>query len=80
MRNQDKNFQAGMLVRFVCAPPRWKGDAPRSPGNNLEGKLAVVLEGPFPGNHEWGGIFRVHAVASPCQTFSHWGDFMEPVE
>lgn len=79
MQSQDKSFEAGALVRFINAPPRWKGDGPRPPGDGLEGKLAVILEGPFHDFHGWGGIFRVHC-SSNGQTFNHWGDFMEPVE
>ncbi len=79
MKSKNKSFEAGTLVRFVCAPPRWRGDGPREPGNNLEGQLAVVLEGPLQDMHDWGGVFRVHALTND-QTFDHWGDFMEPVE
>ena len=71
MQNQDKSFEAGALVRFVHAPPRWKGDGPRPPGDGLEGKLAIILEGPF---HDF------HGCASRNQTLNHWGDFMESVE
>ena len=82
MQNQDKSFEAGALVRFINAPPRWKGDGLRPPGDGLEGKLAVILEGPFHDFHGWGGIFRVYCSShTPWgQTFNHWGDFMEPVE
>ena len=78
MQSQDKSFEVGALVRFVHAPLRWKGDGPRPPGDGLEGKLAIILEGPFHDFHGWGGIFRVHCTCRN-QTLNHWGDFMEEV-
>ena len=78
MQNQDKSFEAGALVRFINAPPRWKGDGPRPPGDGLEGKLAVILEGPFHDFHGWGGIFNLNTVRG--DSLSHYGDFLEVVK
>tara|TARA_R110000824_G_scaffold203595_2_gene388109 strand:- start:2074 stop:2337 length:264 start_codon:yes stop_codon:yes gene_type:complete len=73
----EKDFQAGTLVRFVYGPPRYKGEARdhRCPGGDLLGKHGVVISGPFPDSHQWGGVFHVHFQGV---TVSHWGDFMEP--
>ena len=73
----DKSISKGILIRFVNAPPRYKGEDSRPPGPDLEGKTGVILAGPFIDSHEWGGVFTVHAQG---KTFNHWGDFMEVVQ
>ena len=73
----NKDIPIGTLIKFVHAPPRFKGEDWRSCGFHLEGKAGVILAGPYPDSHQWGGIFTVHARG---ETFSHWGDFMEVVK
>lgn len=75
-RSPEKDFPPGTLIRFVCAPPRYKGDRPehRDPGGNLLGQHGVILAGPYPDSHEWGGVFYVHTQGEEIR---HWGDFME---
>jgi hypothetical protein len=69
----------GTLVKFVHAAPRWKSEPPRPPGQGLLGQLAVVIEYAGTDAHDWGGVWRVHHLASGNE-FMHWGDFMEPVD
>ena len=74
----DKDFPQGALIRFVCAPPRWRGEAPREPNPQVKGELAVVTGGPYPDSHCWGGIFDV-VLCKENKSFQYWGDFMEAV-
>ena len=74
--NDEKTFQSGELIRFICAPARWKGDGPRNPEQSIKGELAVVTAGPFSDSHGWGGIFDV-VLCKDSTRFQHWGDFME---
>ena len=73
----DKDFQQGALIRFVCAPSRWRGEPPREPAG-VQGELAVVTGGPYPDSHHWGGIFDV-VLCKENKSFQYWGDFMEAV-
>ena len=75
----DKHIPIGTLVRFISAPPRYKNEESRSPGPNLEGKLALVIDWCGGDSHQWGGVFKVH-VGHTGEQFMHWGDFMEVVE
>ena len=72
----EYTLKVGSLVKFVCAPGRWKGEKPRCPGSGVVGKLAIITAGPIPSNHDWGGVWQIFCDG---QHFSHWGDFMEPV-
>ena len=71
-----KQFPVGTLFTFVHAPPRWLGEEPREPTDNLLGKTGYVLDGPFHDSHSWGGIFEVLADG---KTFQYYGDWMEEV-
>ena len=72
----------GTLVRFVHAPPRFKGEDPRSPGGDnsgedLVGQLAVTITSADDDAHGWGGLFYLNTVRG--DSFSHYGDFLEIV-
>jgi len=71
-----KQFPAGALFKFVCAPPRWEGDGPRAPEGALLGKAGSILDGPFHDSHAWGGIFEVLVEGAVIE---YWGDFMEEI-
>ena len=73
----DKHIPVGTLVRFVDAPPRFKGEDWRNCGGHLEGKTAIVLSGPIVdvGGHQWGGRFTLHSTGHGC--FDYYGDFLE---
>jgi len=75
----DRNIPVGALVRFVCAPPRYASEDWRSPGDDLEGELAVIVDWCGSDSHNWGGLFMVNASKTGKQ-FMHWGDFMEIVQ
>lgn len=84
MKNQyrwnspDRNLPVGTLIRFVNAPPRYASEDWRSPGDDLEGELAVIVDWCGSDSHNWGGVFMVSANKTGKQ-FMHWGDFMEIV-
>ena len=72
----NKDIPIGTLVRFVSAPPRFKGEEWRDPGSNLMGETAIVLSEAQDDSHNWGGRFRLH---SPERGYiAHYGDFLEP--
>jgi hypothetical protein len=75
----DKHIPVGTLVRFINAPSRHKHEEDRSPGPNLEGKLALVIDQCGSDSHQWGGVFKVH-VGDTDEQLMHWGDFMEIIE
>ena len=60
-------MKVGDLFKFVHAPPRWP---------NLLGEVGVVLDGPVPESHNWGGLYSVLVNG---QTFRYYGDFMEVI-
>ena len=68
-------MKAGDLFKFVHAPPRWRGENPREP-SNLLGEVGVVLDGPVPESHNWGGLYSVLVNG---QAFRYYGDFMEVI-
>ena len=68
-------LKAAMMFRFAYAPPRWKGEAPRSPGKLL-GETGIILDGPFPDGHDWGGLYGVLVNG---EEFQYYGDFMEVI-
>ena len=74
--NIDKQFPSGMLFKFINAPPRWSDDGPREPAGLL-GKVGAILDGPFPEQHSWGGLFWVLVEG---RRFQYYGDFMEEME
>ena len=74
--NEPTAFVTGQLIRFVFAEGRWKGEKARSPGEPLVGKVGIIISGPVPDSHDWGDVWKVHALG---RTISHWGDFMEVV-
>ena len=75
----DRTIPVGTLVRFVSAPPRYAEEDWRSPGDDLEGELAVIVEWCGSDGHNWGGLFMVNENKTGKQ-FMHWGDFMEIVQ
>ena len=75
----DRNIPVGTLVRFAIAPPRYAGENWRSPGTDLEGELAVIVDWCGSDSHNWGGVFMVNANKTGKQ-FMHWGDFLEIVQ
>ena len=70
-----KWYPAGMLFAFVHAPPRWRGEDPRAPGDLL-GQTGIVIDGPHQDDHGWGGLFNVLVNG---QVFQYYGDFMSRV-
>ena len=72
------DIPAGTLVRFVCAPARWSGEAPRPPGNDLLGQLAITVTTATPDDHGWGGFIYLNTVRG--ESFTHYGDFLEVIE
>ena len=77
MEYEPRNFKPGTIVEFVFAPPRWKGEEPRSPGPHA-GKLAMVIDWAGDDELKWGGIFNVAMIDSGKQ-FMQYGDFMQVV-
>jgi hypothetical protein len=78
-RNPIKDIPIGTLVRFVNAPPRWKGEDPRPPGHGILGEVAVVLDYCGSDAHGWGGVYMLHQLSNSEQ-YMHWGDFMEIIQ
>ena len=62
-------------MRFVCAPPRWKGEDPRSPGDSLLGQLAITMSTAVEDDHGWGGFIYLNAMRG--DSFTYYGDFLE---
>lgn len=69
-------MQVGDLIEFIPAPGRWHGEGPRCPGENIVGKIGIIVDGPFEDSHDWGGVWYIECLGS---RISHWGDFMEVV-
>lgn len=69
-------MKTGDMFKFICAPGRWKSEKPREPANLL-GKAGVVLDGPFPDDHGWGGLYNVLVDGT---VFQYYGDFMETIK
>ena len=76
--NPDKSLPVGTLVRFVQAPPRYAEEDWRSPGCDLEGELALIVDWCGSDSHNWGGVFMV-SLNKTGKHFMHWGDFLEVV-
>ena len=74
--NEEFGPKIGDLVRFVAAPPRWKGEEPRAPEASLMGKTGVVTGYAGDDAHEWGGIWNLYVDGDWIQ---HYGDFMEVI-
>jgi hypothetical protein len=74
----DKHIPIGALVRFVQAPGRYAEEGWRTPGADLEGELAIIVDSCGSDSHNWGGVFMVNENKTGRQ-FMHWGDFMEIV-
>ena len=77
-----KQYPVGTLVRFVCAPPRWKSESPRVPGRDndgedLLGQLAVTISLAETDGYDWGGLIDVYTLKG--DSFTHYGDFLEQV-
>ena len=68
-------MKVGNLALFVVAPPRWKGDGPRTP-DGLLGKMALVLDGPYESNHDWGGLWSLFVDGKHIW---YWGDFLDVI-
>ena len=68
--------KVGDLVKFVAAPPRWKGEEPRAPEASLLGKTGVVTGYAGDDAHEWGGIWNMLVDGDWVQ---HYGDFLEVI-
>jgi len=71
----NQHHPHGVLVEFVCAPPRFPGEPPREPPDLL-GKVGTILDGPAPESHGWGGLFNVLVAGRIIASF---GDFMKVV-
>ena len=69
-------MKVGSLVKFVHAPGRFNGEAPRCPGKQILDKLAIITAFVPDSAHDWGGRWTVFCDG---YTFDHWGDFMEVV-
>ena len=77
-REQLVDIPIGTLVRFVHAPPRFQGEDPRPPGNDLLGQLAITVTTAAPDDHGWGGFIFLNTVRG--ESFTHYGDFLEVVK
>ena len=69
-------MKAGDLVKFIAAPPRWKGETPRSPEPGLSGKIAVVTGYAGDDAHEGGGFWDLLVEGENRQ---YYGDFLEVI-
>ena len=77
--DEIRDIPIGTLVRFVSAPPRFSGEAPRAPGSNLLNTVGIVLSDGMPDAPDWGGLFRIHSNEhATCISF--YGDFLEIIE
>jgi len=77
--DEIRDIPIGTLVRFVSAPPRFSGEAPRAPGSNLLNTVGIVLSDGMPDAHDWGGLFSIHSNEhATCISF--YGDFLEIIE
>ena len=77
--DEIRDISVGTLVRFVSAPPRFSGEAPRAPGSNLLNTVGIVLSDGMPDAHDWGGLFSIHSNEhATCISF--YGDFLEIIE
>ena len=70
----NESLQTGVMFTFVPAPPRWRGEKPRNPETRIMGKAGVILDGPFPDYHDWGGLYDILCEG---KIFQYYGDFME---
>ena len=77
--DEIKDIPVGTLVRFVSAPPRFSGEAPRDPGSNLLSTVGIVLSDGMPDGHGWGGLFSIHSNEHD-ERISFYGDFLEVIE
>lgn len=75
---RPRNFRPGDIIEMTYAPPRWRGEDPRSPGNGVIGKLAVVIDYAGDDAHQWGGIFNVAMIDTGWKVMQY-GDFMQVV-
>jgi len=74
--HEEYGPKIGDLVKFVAAPPRWKGEEPREPEASLVGKTGVVTGYAGDDAHEWGGIWNMLVDGDWVQ---HYGDFLEVI-
>ena len=77
--DEIKKIPIGTLVRFVPAPPRFSGEQPRTPGNDLLGTVGIILSDGMPDDHGWGGLFSIHSNEHAAY-ISFYGDFLEIIE
>jgi hypothetical protein len=71
-------MEVGNLIRFVHAPPRWKGEKPREPAEllGIHGVIIGIEVEKDP--HEWGGI---HEIMLPDKKIIRYhGDFMKVIQ
>jgi len=77
--DEIRDIPVGTLVRFVDAPPRFKGEAPRGPGSNLLNTVGIILSDGAPDAHGWGGVFSIHSNEHG-ERIQFYGDFLEVIE
>jgi len=70
-------MKIGDLVKFVAAPPRWKGEDPRPPVTGFKGKTGIVFGYAGDDAHEWGGIWNLLVDGEWIQFY---GDFLEVID
>ena len=69
-------MKPGDLVKFVSAPPRWKGENPREPEDSLVDKVGIITGYAGDDSHQWGGIWNMLVEGNRIQ---YYGDFLEVV-
>ena len=68
--------KVGDMVKFVAAPPRWKGEDPRQVDERFEGKVGMVFGYAGDDSHGRGGIWNLLVEGDLIQ---QCGDFLEVI-
>ena len=74
-----REMPIGALVRFVHAPPRFNGEDPRPPSDNLLNTIGIVLSAGRSDGYGWGGLFSIHSNEHD-ECISYYGDFLEVIK
>jgi hypothetical protein len=71
-------MEAGNLIQFVHAPPRFTGESPREPSGLLGIRGVIIGIDVERDPHEWGGI---HEIMLPDNKIIRYhGDFMKVIQ
>jgi len=69
---------AGNLVEFVHAPPRFKGEKPREPGGLLGAHGVIIDISVEEDAHDWGGVHEI--ILLDGLIIRYYGDFMKVIQ